>query len=33
MSIDKDTGACRVNTVFFGRSTPVDVEFSEIEKI
>ncbi len=33
MSIDKETGACRVNTVFFGRSTPVDVEFSEIEKI
>ena len=33
ISIDKSTGACRVDTVFFGRSTPVDVEFSEIEKI
>ncbi|MCI2110981.1 MAG: transcription termination/antitermination protein NusG [Bacilli bacterium] len=33
LSIDKTTGACRVDTVFFGRSTPVDVEFSEIEKI
>ena len=33
ISIDKDTGACRVETVFFGRSTPVDVDFSEIEKI
>lgn len=32
-SIDKDTGACRVETIFFGRITPVDVEFSEIEKI
>ncbi|MDY6429927.1 MAG: transcription termination/antitermination protein NusG [Bacilli bacterium] len=31
--IDKETGACRVETVFFGRATPVDVEFSEIEKI
>lgn len=31
-SIDRTTGACTVNTVFFGRSTPVDVEFSEIEK-
>ncbi len=31
--IDKETGACRVDTVFFGRITPVDVEFSEIEKI
>ena len=33
VSIDKATGACRVETVFFGRSTPVDVDFSEIEKI
>ncbi len=33
ISIDKDTGACRVDTVFFGRSTPVDVDFSEIERI
>ena len=33
ISIDKQTGACRVDTVFFGRSTPVDVDFSEIEKI
>lgn len=33
LSIDKGTGACRVDTVFFGRSTPVDVDFSEIEKI
>lgn len=33
ISIDKATGACRVETVFFGRSTPVDVDFSEIEKL
>ncbi|HBB05495.1 MAG TPA: transcription termination/antitermination protein NusG [Firmicutes bacterium] len=33
LSIDKETGACRVDTIFFGRSTPVDVDFSEIEKI
>ena len=33
LSIDKETGACRVETVFFGRTTPVDVDFSEIEKI
>ena len=33
VSIDKDTGACRIETLFFGRSTPVDVDFSEIEKI
>lgn len=32
-SIDRTTGACTVNTVFFGRATPVDVEFSEIEKV
>ena len=33
LSIDKETGACRVETIFFGRSTPVDVDFSEIERI
>ncbi len=33
LSIDKETGACRVETVFFGRTTPIDVDFSEIEKI
>ena len=33
ISLDKETGACRVETIFFGRSTPVDVDFSEIEKI
>lgn len=33
VSIDKDTGACRVETVFFGRAMPVEVDFSEIEKI
>lgn len=33
LSIDKDTGNCRVETIFFGRATPVDVDFSEIEKI
>jgi transcription termination/antitermination protein NusG len=33
LSIDKETGACRVEAVFFGRKTPVDVDFSEIEKI
>lgn len=33
MSINKDTGDCRVETVFFGRSTPVDVDFSDIERI
>ena len=33
MSIDKTTGECRVDTVFFGRSTPIDVDFSEIERI
>ncbi len=31
--IDKDTGTVKVETVFFGRSTSVDVDFSEIEKI
>lgn len=33
ISIDKATGDCRVETLFFGRSTPVDVDFSEIERI
>ncbi|MCR5490611.1 MAG: transcription termination/antitermination protein NusG [Bacilli bacterium] len=33
ISLDKETGAVRVKTTFFGRSTPVDVDFSEIEKI
>lgn len=33
ISIDKETGVCRVETLFFGRVTPVDVDFSEIEKI
>ena len=33
VSIDKDTGACRIETLFFGRSTPVDVDFSEIEQV
>lgn len=32
-AIDKETGAVRVETVFFGRVTPADVDFSEIEKI
>jgi transcription termination/antitermination protein NusG len=32
-SIDKETGIVRVETIFFGRSTSVDVDFSEIEKI
>ncbi len=33
LSIDKESGVCRVETMFFGRSTPVDVDFAEIEKI
>ena len=33
VSIDKDTGACRIETLFCGRSTPVDDDFSEIEKV
>ncbi len=32
VSIDKDTGACRVEIMFFGKITPTDFEFSEIEK-
>ncbi len=31
-SIDRETGLVRVETTFFGRVTPVDVDFSEIEK-
>lgn len=33
ISIDQETGNCRVETVFFGRTTPADVDFSDIEKI
>ena len=33
ISIDKESGLCRVETIFFGRTTPADVDFSEIEKI
>lgn len=33
IDINKETGVCRVETVFFGRTTPADVDFSEIEKI
>ncbi len=32
-NIDRETGQVRVETIFFGRVTPVDVDFSEIEKI
>lgn len=33
LEIDTETGIVKVETVFFGRSTTVDVEFSEIDKI
>ena len=33
LSINKDTGVVEVETVFFGRSTKVEVDFSEIERI
>jgi transcriptional antiterminator NusG len=33
VTIDKATGLVKVETVFFGRSTSVEVDFSEIEKI
>jgi transcriptional antiterminator NusG len=33
VTIDKTTGVVKVETVFFGRSTSVEVDFSEIEKI
>lgn len=32
-SIDTESGLVKVSTVFFGRSTIVEVEFTEIEKI
>ena len=33
LSINRETGIVEVETVFFGRSTKAEVEFSEIEKI
>ena len=33
LSINRDTSAVEVETVFFGRSTKVEVDFSEIERI
>jgi transcription termination/antitermination protein NusG len=33
VTIDKATGLVKVETVFFGRATSVEVDFSEIEKI
>jgi transcriptional antiterminator NusG len=33
ISIDKTTGNVMVETVFFGRSTSVEVEFADIDKI
>ena len=33
LSINKETGVVEVETVFFGRSTKVEVDFSEIERI
>lgn len=33
VSIDRASGAVELETLFFGRSTKVEVEFSEIEKI
>ena len=33
LSINKDTGVVEVETVFFGRTTTVEVDFSEIERI
>jgi len=33
LSINKDTGAVEIETVFFGRTTKVEVDFSEIERI
>ncbi len=33
VTIDKTTGVVKVETVFFGRATSVEVDFSEIEKI
>ena len=33
VSINRETGAVEIETVFFGRSTKAEVDFSEIEKI
>ena len=33
LSINRDNGAVEIETVFFGRTTRVEVDFSEIEKI
>ena len=33
LSINRDTGAVEIETVFFGRTTRVEVDFSEIERI
>ena len=33
VSINKETGAVELETVFFGRTTKVEVDFSEIDKI
>lgn len=33
ISINRESGAVELETIFFGRSTKVEVEFSEIEKI
>ena len=33
LSINKDTGVVEIETIFFGRTTKVEVDFSEIEKI
>ena len=33
LSINKETGAVEIETVFFGRTTRVEVDFSEIERI
>ena len=33
ISINKETGAVEIETIFFGRTTKVEVDFSEIEKI
>ncbi len=33
ISIDKEAGTVKVDTIFFGRHTPVDVDFSEIVHI
>ena len=33
VSINRDTGAVEIETVFFGRTTRVEVDFSEIERV